>query len=105
MERVNRVLEKIPNRLTATQQLIEAAKDAEIARGKELDKLIAVAGENLPEKLANARKEAILDIKQADEEAITSMIKNRERLADASIFHSDRANAIFLDHLAKQKSV
>src|SRR5262249_10275459 len=34
-----------------------------------------------------------------------SQIRNREKLADASIFHADRANAIFLDHLAKQQSV
>jgi hypothetical protein len=75
---------------------------------KNIDQLkaqVALGGENFGLKAEQARLEAILEVRQADEEAILSMIKNRERLADASILHADRANAIFLDHLARQQSV
>lgn len=52
-----------------------------------------------------AQQEALLELQEADEEATLSMIRNRIKLADASIFHANRAQAIFRDHLAKQQSI
>lgn len=92
-------------RITLEQDITAEAKRRLEDQGRVLDGQLVATGANLDLKVLNAQKAAILEIRQADEDAILSMIQNRERLADASIFHADRANAIFLDHLARQQSV
>ena len=46
--------------------------------------------------------EAIREIRQADEDAHLSIVKNRVKLADATVYHSERANAAVLEHLARE---
>ncbi|MCI0391662.1 MAG: hypothetical protein MOB07_23200 [Acidobacteria bacterium] len=99
------VLKTIREQAKTRDAIIRGAREDLEKRGKDIDRQTLLTGENLDLKVLNAQKEAVLEIKKTDEEAILSMIKNRERLADASIFHADRANAIFLDHLARQQSV
>jgi tape measure domain-containing protein len=99
-------LEEMPPQLA---QMKETASQITLdpLRGEleEIDKALAEVGTNMKSKLALARMQAILDVKRADEDVALSMERNRVRLADAQIFHSTRANAIFLDHLARQKTM
>lgn len=95
----------IRSQVEEREALLGAAREALKLRGRELDQQLILVGQNLDLKSLNAQKEALLEIRQLDEQAILSQIRNRERLADASIFHAQRANAIFLDHLARQQSV
>lgn len=64
---------------------------------------------NNPELAAKRREkaqvEAEYEMAKASDDAANEIIKSRAKIADASIYHADRANAIFLDHLAKQQSV
>jgi hypothetical protein len=99
------ILATIHDKVDAQTRLLAAAREALERQGEQLDAQLLATGSNLDLKMLNAQKAALLEIKQADEDAILSMIRNRERLADAQIFHADRANAIFLDHLARQQSV
>ena len=104
-EREKEILAAIHAQAQTREAVIRSAREPLEQRGAQLDRQLIETGENLDLKVLNAQKEALLQLKQADEDAILSMIQNRERLADASIFHADRANAIFLDHLARQQSV
>jgi hypothetical protein len=72
-----------------------ASLDYQITHAKDLD----------PLNIKIAEKKAILEIEQADGQAKASMAANAVKLADAQIYHADRANARVMDYLAKQKSV
>lgn len=55
-----------------------------------------------PDEARHAQLDAIAEVGRKDKEASESMIRNRVELADATIFHAERSNAIVLDTLAKQ---
>lgn len=52
-----------------------------------------------------AWKQAYASVKQADKDARLAQIYSAVQIADNQVFHAERANAIVLDHLARQKSV
>jgi hypothetical protein len=66
---------------------------------------IAHSGEDAALREQAAYLEAVLEIKHAHEDAAASIIKSQVKIADATIYHSDIANAKVLDFLAQQKSV
>jgi hypothetical protein len=72
---------------------------------EDLQKFIDQPDANIGARVQEARLQAIAEITDADHKATLEMIKDRELLADATIFHSTRAQAILLNHLAAQKSV
>lgn len=57
------------------------------------------------ERVKLAELNARLEILQADERAKESIVASRVYIADQTVFHSDRATAAVLGHLAKQKGV
>lgn len=89
-------------------------RDLEVSRYEESKKAedniadlrsqVAHATDLDPQKAEIARLQAILEVRQADGEARASMEANAVKLADAQIYHADRANAKVLDYLAKQRS-
>jgi uncharacterized protein Smg (DUF494 family) len=72
---------------------------------KNLQTFIEQPDANLAARQTEAALQAIEEVADADHKATLEMIKDRVILADATIFHSTRAQAILLDHLAQQKSV
>jgi tape measure domain-containing protein len=52
-----------------------------------------------------AWQDAINEVALASDGATLSMIRNQVRLADATVYHADQANAKVLDYLASQRSV
>jgi tape measure domain-containing protein len=66
---------------------------------------IAHAGENAARRQQLAYLQAYESIVRADLEARESIIRSQVEIADQSVFHVDRAQARFLDHLARQKSL
>jgi hypothetical protein len=72
---------------------------------KNLQTFISAPDANLAARQQEAALQAIEEVADADHKATLEMIKDRVILADATIFHSTRAQAILLDHLATQKSV
>lgn len=72
---------------------------------KNLQTFIAAPDANLAARQMEASLQAIEQVADADHKATLDMIKDRVMLADATIYHSTRAQAILLDHLAAQKSV
>ncbi len=70
-----------------------------------LDDQIRHATDLDPQKIEIERRKAVLEEAQADGNAKASMAANAERLANAQIYHADRANAQVMEYLAKQKSV
>ncbi len=83
---------------------IEARRKAEDELA-EINYQIAHVGENDPLNTEIARRKAILEISTADQRAREEMAGNAERLADAQIYHADRANARIVEYLAQQRSV
>jgi soluble lytic murein transglycosylase-like protein len=71
----------------------------------DLHNRIAFAKELDPLNIEKARLEAILEVEQADGEAKASMAANAVRLADAEIYHADRANSQILEYFAQQRSM
>jgi soluble lytic murein transglycosylase-like protein len=55
--------------------------------------------------IEEARLKAILEVQQADGQAKASMAANAVKLADAQVYHADRANAKILDYLAQQETL
>lgn len=90
---------------TAAEQAANFAnvwKNPLLADIKKAEEALKSIGQFLPEKERLAQLEALREIKQADEDAHLSMIKNRVRLADATVYHAERANAGVLEYLAQQ---
>lgn len=71
----------------------------------ELQYEIAHASEGAPQRYELAWYEAIRNVQREDENAITRQIQAQVQLADASVYHADRANAKVLEFMASQKSI
>jgi hypothetical protein len=71
----------------------------------DLDEILQDPSANFALRVEVAQKEAIAAIVDADQKATLQMVQDAETLADARIYHSTRAQAILLNHLAQQKSV
>jgi hypothetical protein len=64
---------------------------------------IAHAGEDSADRMRLAYLTAIHDIQEADAAARDSIIRDQVQIADQTVFHSDRARASILDHMAQMK--
>ncbi|HST53460.1 MAG TPA: hypothetical protein VLJ61_15720, partial [Pyrinomonadaceae bacterium] len=69
----------------------------------ELQDEMAHASEGAADRYTVAWLEALREVQKADEDAVTSQIKSQVKLADQSVFHSERAKAAILDHMAQEK--
>jgi hypothetical protein len=117
------LIEQIPlleDKFSIENKIIRQAKESNAAREadplfqeserlrlqiKNLNRFISQPDANFAARQQAAALEAIAEVADADKKATLSMIKDRVLLADATIYHSTRAQAILLDHLAAQKSV
>jgi hypothetical protein len=70
-----------------------------------LQKFINQPDANIAARQSEASLQAIAEVVDSDHKATLEIIKDRVLIADATIYHSTRAQAILLDHLAQQKSV
>jgi len=75
------------------------------AQLQQVDIQLATVGSNLGLKAVLEQRGAVLELMRQDEQATLSMARNSVLLADQRIYHANRAQAIFVDHLAKQKSL
>lgn len=87
------------------QTLEQGARRELIKNIQDLKTEIEGIGKNLDLKGEFTQLDAIREIKQADEDAALSIVRNKVKIADAAVLNSGRANALFLDHLAQQKTV
>jgi len=101
-EVAKKILADIKARATEEKNALFDARERLKLQGKALDRELLEVGSNLDLKTLNASKQAILDIRRADEDAILSQIRNRELLADKTVFHAARSNAAVLDFLQQQ---
>ena len=102
----NRILKQIKERgaLAAADPLVQERERLK-ASIKTLNEFIDNPDANLAARQEEAFKQATAEIVDADHKATLEIIKDRVLIADATIFHSTRAQAVLLDHLAQQKSV
>lgn len=71
----------------------------------ELESEILHNGEDMADRETRARLQAIRDIQEADNLARESMIESQVKIADATVYHTDRANAKVLEFLANEANI
>jgi tape measure domain-containing protein len=69
---------------------------------KDIQGQIDLLGKDIEDKIVLGQLQGIYEIKKADDDAIISMAKNRELLADKTIFHAERAKARVVDYLEQE---
>lgn len=110
LEAINAEIERLSPALFKAAQAGETAAESMAAIGrqkiiediKELTREGANIGRNIDLKAMRAAVDEVNNIRQADEDAYLAMARSRVRLADATIFHSARANATVMEHLERQ---
>jgi TP901 family phage tail tape measure protein len=107
-----RQTEQVIQGISREQRIRSAAiQEAVLGQRKLADEIISTraAIENISigsiERIKLAELNARLEILQADDKARQSIVASRVYIADQTVFHSDRATASILGHLAKQKGV
>ncbi|MGH7815783.1 MAG: hypothetical protein ACREOR_00180, partial [Candidatus Binatia bacterium] len=94
------------NATKLAETMAKVARQDIIEQVKKLNEEIGGLGKNMDLKSQAAQLEAIRDLGKAEEDAILSQIKNRAKLADATVYHAQQSKAAVLDFLAAEtKSV
>lgn len=82
---------RLNSRLQLKQELVD------------LEEAIAHSGEDSADRVRRSYLTALHDIQDADIQARESIVRSQVIIADQSVFHSDRARASILDHMAQMR--